>query len=397
MQLRKAVRQYSSRAVSIVCLGLCALFSIPLRTAETRALGLERIAVQNIAQRPQEVSCELLPPPKTERYEHFAIAYGYALHQIGGLSWRQAVAPEAQRHDGAAINITQAIDCFRLVVSETPFADAAWNDLAWLYLINNDPDQALYCAHRALGISRVDYTYYITLGIIEESMGHAGNAGEGYSDAISLYPRLIRSPFWQELKLRNGELAGNSLDAALTAARANYLHDYAPFSGEALARLLLESDNPDAERLVRNVLARLPTVPGAWELLGEISWSKGDQAEAQRDFRRAIFINPDDPLPRELLARLSLASNDIATASEESYRAWRLQLTARTPHSRRAVVEYKSNAVLQNDVLPPDIFNDLSPRFPFSSFFREVATRWTDLGRDNDAARFSRLADSAAP
>jgi tetratricopeptide (TPR) repeat protein len=397
MQLRKAGRQFNSRAISIACLGLSILSVIPLRTAETRASGLDRLATRNTAQYRAEASCEFDSPLGTGGYEHFTIAYRYALHQIGGLSWRQAIGRDAQHHGAVPIDIRRATDCFRLVVSETPSVDAAWNDLAWLYLLNNDPVQAASCTERALSISNVDYIYYITLGVIQEGTGQNRDAGESYSHAILLYPRLVGSRFWQELRLRDNDLARRSFDAALAVARADYLRGHAPLAGEVLARLLQESNSPEAEALVQGVVAELPTVPGAWELLGEIRWAKADQAGAQIAFRRAIFISPDDPLPRELLARLSLSSNDIGTAGKESYRAWRLQSAARTPHSRRAVVAYRSDAVLRNDALPPDILTDLSPPFPFSSFFREISARSADLGRDEEAARFSRLADSATP
>jgi tetratricopeptide (TPR) repeat protein len=390
-------RQLNSHALAMVCLGLSVFSVIPLRIAETRAVGLERFAIQNTTQPPTEASCEFDSSLGADRYEHFVVAYRYALQQIGDLSWRQAMAPDAQRHSAVPTNIRYAIDCFRFVVSETPFADAAWNALAWLYLIDNDPDQAASCAHRALSISDFDYVYYVTLGVIEERVGQNAEAAASYSHAVLLYPRLIGSPFWQELRLRHNNLATESFDTALTAARADYLRGHAPRAGEVSARLLHESNSPDAGALVQEVVSQLPTVPGAWELLGEIRWSKADEEGAETAFRRAIFVNPDDPLPHELLARLSLSRDDVATAAKESYRAWRLQYAARTPHSQRAVVEYRSQSVLSNDALPPDILSALSPQFPFSSFFREVATRWADLGRDDQAARFSRLADSAKP
>ena len=109
---------------------------------------------------------------------------------------------------------------------------------------------------------------------------------------------------------------GRTADQMETWRRAGLLDPRSPVAGVHGAFTNLRTGRyAEAERQLRNLLARHPGFPPAYVLLGEVDAERGNQAEAVRHYRRALALNPALPLAHAGLvgALLDLEADDEAS------------------------------------------------------------------------------------
>jgi tetratricopeptide (TPR) repeat protein len=286
--------------------------------------------------------------------------------------------------------VQQALQRSRAVLDLMPFDDGAWENVSRLYLFAGQKDSALDAATRALALRPSDYSHLVNLGLLREGLGMKNDAVFLYARALAIYPRLIESPFWQELTEQDEVSAHEIIATAIRNEERSYNATGDVIDSERLARLLWASgDLSRSGQILAAIVGASPGLEGAWELNGEIS---RDRNAAILCYKRAMFLDPSDPLPHARLGDLALAAQDVSSAATEWVTAWMLYRKMRTPHSEIAKVRYRLPNDIANDAIPGTWIYYISPTFGFSSAFSEISARYEASGQIQDAKAYKQLA-----
>jgi tetratricopeptide (TPR) repeat protein len=368
---------------------------IPSATNETDAYGSgSALAMKGVYQQSELAIASL------DRYDTFYRAYLRA-SRVAPVSFTLndlvVSSPDSRslKEDAA-----QATTALLRVVTVTPEEDGAWNSLAWLYAITGDTSKALAAEEKAILIYRYDYTYYVLLGALYERSERIDDARYAYSQALILYPRLMKSPFWHSLQRRQPLLATTALQLAVTElgqprSSANDFDEV--YNSEVRARLAAESGALDEARaLVQSSNANLPNLSGMWELQGELREKEGDIQGALLDYRRAIFLDRTDPLPHERIAELDFRSSNARESSFEAEQAWRLVQHPWSPGNARRRVQYQRGHYPRDGEIWTTLATDIQPAIALNLLFTQLSGLFASQGQDDKAREMKHLAEESA-
>jgi O-antigen ligase/Flp pilus assembly protein TadD len=273
-----------------------------------------------------------------------------------------------------------------------PFDGGAWENSSRLSAILNDRRAAIGAAMEAIRCDPLDYSHHAHLGILTESYGMEQIAQTAYSEAIAINPRLTYSRLWMDLEQRNKAIAASVMISAEQQVGENYRKSGDLLEGERLARLDWRNGrDSEAETLTSQIVHRLPTLEGAWELRGEILETR-DGYESGRNYEKAVFLDPSDPMPHEGLARLALARHDQPTASNELIAAQRLRRLQRTRNATFAIARYHVPRAVANDTVPLSWMYYSLPYFDFEGAFSQLAAWAEEAGQPSEAQKYRQLA-----
>lgn len=289
--------------------------------------------------------------------------------------------------------VQQALQRWRVVLDRMTSDDGAWENLSRLYFFTSQKERALEAAEKAYALRPGDYSHLVNLGLIRESLGMKDGAALSYARALEIYPRLVQSPFWRELNLRNQTWAHEIMSTAVRDQEGASAAARDVLEKERLGRLLTAGGDMDrAAQIIDSVLETSPELEGAWELKGELS---PDPVSAVLCYKKAAFLDPADPLPHARLGELALARSDMPAAATEWLTAWMLDSSIRTQHSEMAKARYRLPNSIANDSVPGNWIYYISPSFGFSSAFTAIANSYEASGPVQNAKLYRNLALAA--
>jgi tetratricopeptide (TPR) repeat protein len=234
--------------------------------------------------------------------------------------------------------LENAVDLYQQGLQPIKAHPLYWANLAALYWLNHQPDDAQAALAQAINLSDTGNPnieiYLLNSGCYYELQGNAGAALAAYSSLLERNPSLVNSAFWQGSPFRKKHFS-QIIDAArqhsadprqqlLMAIEIELAQNKIESAAKLIERFIaVFPDSPDALRLqAQNLLGQgkyqesqtLAAQIGDYQLLGQIALAQGDLALAQTQFKKAIFIKPNDPKARFELAQIALTQGDTARA-----------------------------------------------------------------------------------
>jgi tetratricopeptide (TPR) repeat protein len=249
-----------------------------------------------------------------------------------------------------------------------------WANLAALYWLNHQPDDAQDALAQAINLSDTGNPnieiFLLNSGCYYELQGNASAAVAEYGSLLGRNPTLVNSAFWQSSSFRK-EHFSQIIDAArhhstdpqqqlLVAIEIELAQNKTENAANLIKRFITAfPDSPDAVRLqIQNLLSQgkyqesqaLAARIGNYQLLGQIAVAQGDLTLAQTQFKKAIFIKPSDPNARFGLAQIALTQGDTAAAITHLQKLALPYIPPSTSDSK-FIYGYSTNFSLYNSLL----------------------------------------------
>jgi tetratricopeptide (TPR) repeat protein len=234
--------------------------------------------------------------------------------------------------------LENAIDLYKQGLQPIKAHPLYWANLAALYWLNHQPDNAQATLVQAINLSDTGNPnieiYLLNSGCYYELQGNTSAALAAYGSLVARNPALVNSAFWEGSRFRKEHLS-QILDAArrqstdpqqrfLVAIEIELAQNRIENAAKLIERFIaVFPDSPEAQRLqAENLLSQgkfqesqtLAAQIEDYQLLGQIALAQGNLALAQTQFNKAIFIKPTDPKARFELAQIALTQGDSATA-----------------------------------------------------------------------------------
>ncbi|MCL4298924.1 MAG: tetratricopeptide repeat protein [Anaerolineae bacterium] len=213
-----------------------------------------------------------------------------------------------------------------------------WANLAALYWLNRQPDEAQAALAQAVNLSNTGNPnieiYLLNSGCYYELQGNASAALAAYGSLLARNPSLVNSAFWQDSPFRKENFpqiiaaarrhSADPRQQLLAAIEIELAQDKLENAAKLIEHFIAAfPDSPDALRLqAENLLSQgkyqesqaLAAQIEDYQLLGQVALARGDLTLAQTQFKKAIFIQPNDPQARFGLAQIALTQGDTAAA-----------------------------------------------------------------------------------
>lgn len=234
--------------------------------------------------------------------------------------------------------LEKAVDLYQQGLQPIKGHPLYWANLAALYWLNHQPDEAQVALAQAINLSDTGNSnieiYLLNSGCYYELQGNTDAALAAYGSLLARNPSLVGSAFWQASPFRK-EHFPQIIDAArqhsadpqqqlLVAIEIELAQNKLENAAKSIEHFIAAfPDSPDAVRLqAQNLLSQgeyqesqaLAARIGDYQLLGQIALAQGDLTLAQTQFKKAIFIKPNDPKARFGLAQIALTQGDTAAA-----------------------------------------------------------------------------------
>jgi tetratricopeptide (TPR) repeat protein len=181
--------------------------------------------------------------------------------------------------------------------------------------------------------------------------GNRTAAVESYAAGIAAAPSLASSPFFSELRSRDGDRAGRILVSAANLLRAQAAERDDPILRSRLGALLLATGDLKASRsALESSLAALPNLSRAWANLATVLRLQGQTGAAARALERARFLAPHDPVVLREAIKSGAPDQGPAT------------LVLISDHAAKAERIYLHADPIGDDLLPNGLLAYLAPR-----------------------------------
>ncbi len=301
-------------------------------------------------------------------------------------------APDAdeRRH------VEAGIELFRRVLELNPFDDHACHNLGWLYWLAGRRAEALEYLSRANELDSDFPLYRVSLGLVREYGGDPSAADEEYARALRSSPSVADSPFFAELRGRSPKRAERLIAGAVAYFEEQVRRGGGAMAKAKLGKLYLESQPERATHLLEEAATDLPSLSRPWANLGYLYEQRGDAAQAERSYRKALFIEQDVPTIIRLgsLQEKQQRTQEAINQYRWAVNTWRNQSSIHASRVRRI---YQSRYTLRDDVAPRGISVYASPAFDMVGMCRKLSAMLRQVGNENAAAFYEKLAAEYAP
>lgn len=257
-------------------------------------------------------------------------AYYKGQYVIKTLGVIPCTAPPASMAQSEQTTLEEAISLYERGLDPIPGHPLYWANLASLYWLNRQPDQAQATLRQAINLSStVDPKIEIFLlnsGCYYELAGDTVSAVTAYAQLLEHNPHLLSSVFWSTSTFR-----AKHLPEIIETARRRPTDPHERLL-LAIEMALAQNDATAAGNFVRQLATAFPDSLEArkwqaktlfsqknfqesrnladqiqdFQLLGEIALATGDIPAARINFQKEMFIHSDDPEPHFQLAQLAL-------------------------------------------------------------------------------------------
>ena len=140
------------------------------------------------------------------------------------------------------------------------------------------------------------------LGLEYEITGNDDMATYVYSSAVTEFPVVLWSDFFEDLKKRDSLMAFSVLDTAANNLEALYDRTNDPIVASKMGIIAYAlGEREKAERLMMEAVNNLPSLNRPWYYLGLISEEKGDMKTALMHFKKSYSLDRNDQLPLKKL------------------------------------------------------------------------------------------------
>lgn len=161
-----------------------------------------------------------------------------------------------------------------------------------------------------------------------------------------------------------------------------------------LARILVRVGRlPDAEVLIRNILAANPMHTKAWEICAGIQIRDGRLAEAEESTRRALELSPNNPDHHILMGRIHLMAGDSLQAKASFVRA--MNVNSRDHKVKQDIW----NAYLDQGMVE-EVYAEFGPfimKFLTAETLGNMGVAWRKAGRLGEAIEAYQMALEKEP
>ena len=230
-----------------------------------------------------------------------------------------------------------AVQVYQRITTEAPDVEAAWIELAHVYLHLHRTDAAERALLRALGSSRQPAQILYFLASLNRETGNRYEAMKYYRRLLE-FERTLSTSLRVQLHVDLGMLSRerkNDRMAEYHLRAAHRIDPRYPRVNETLADLLLQRGAlTDASRFVRRAMQVEPRSAGAHILLGRIQARREEWEAAYASFQAAVELDPEEPRGWQLCGSVLLALHRL----EESERCLSKAL-ALNPASVDALVD----------------------------------------------------------
>lgn len=256
--------------------------------------------------------------------------------------------------------IWRAIKSYKEACRLSPSDAMFQHNLGWLYWMNQQSDSAVIYLSKAVKLGSNIALYHVSKGLIEESL-KMEQAFESYKYAILLSPDIIDSPFFKDLKEREGkktkELLKDTSSELLQMLSIQYSSIIEAKSGKILQAL---GKTECAYSAFKNVTQIHPNLNRPWYNMGFIEQERGNFNKMKEFYTKSLFISPSDHLPLSALAYYYNGIGDKTRAKlyqKAMKKAWS---NKRSAHSSQCKRMYYLDTE-RDDVIPKGFLDYITP------------------------------------
>lgn len=231
------------------------------------------------------------------------------------------------------------------------------SNLGWIEATLDNKDAALTAFRRAVLADPNDAISRIGLGLFYERLGSDKEAIEQYAHSLVASARIVDSPFFKDLQIRNPRASMVVIDRAL-----EILGDLpqSPIIVASIAKLhAYQGQNELADREYNSVLSKLPNLSYTWANLGLLHLLQGRRQAASIDFQRALFLDEQNTLAMSKLAFIEFEGGDMNAAKVLYART--LLTPQNSIHAERTWRIYHVLPVGNDDIVPAGLLYYISP------------------------------------
>lgn len=222
---------------------------------------------------------------------------------------------------------------YETIIQRDRYCDVCWHNLAWLELGLDRKEDAVSAIKQAIWLAPDDPMYMASAGLIYEVSKRNDLAVRYYAKEIEMLPRSLGSPQMKALHSRNPLLEEQAIGLAIVDM--SNVSDPASLARRGQLRIMLK-DTRSAEEDLATATSEMPSLTIAWKELAFLDSHLHKPEEARR---AAINAN--------LFVDSSEDDNRIPGNLDEIYKPW-----DRSPHYRRAEVQYLARLTSKNDLIP---------------------------------------------
>ena len=186
-------------------------------------------------------------------------------------------------------------------------------NLAMAYALKKDYEKALRVLKPLTEQKKCWPAISVFCGLVFELSNKDDEAVQLYIKAIKESPFVLESPFFDELKLRNPDMAQYAFVQVEKEIKDAFSLTKDPIDGAVLGEIaFIKGDIERADSLLRWSLSVLPSMDRAWLFLGRIYENKQNLELAEDCYEKATKLDEHDPLPNYFLKKVQGKSSNLA-------------------------------------------------------------------------------------
>jgi tetratricopeptide (TPR) repeat protein len=268
-------------------------------------------------------------------------------------SWKSL--PQLSRADSFLLNGT--MEDYKSALKLSPSDATLWSNLGWIEAFLKNDHAALAAFRQATLTDPSDAVSRIGLGLFYERQGTIEDAMEQYARALVASARIVDSPFFKDLQVRNKSGSMTVVNHALELLMAS---PQSPIVVASIAKLHAYLGQDDlANREYNSVLNQLPNLSYTWTNLGLLALMQNNRSGASLDFQRALFLDGQNTIAANKLASIELADGNLDAA--KSLYARTLLTPLASVHAERTWRIYHISAAASDDIVPAGLLYYISP------------------------------------
>jgi tetratricopeptide (TPR) repeat protein len=254
------------------------------------------------------------------------------------------------------------------------------HNLGWLYWLKGDKQKAIASIKRAIASGEKNHVYYASLGLMEDKNGNSDAAEQAYQEALVMYPRLLDSRFYADLKKKDSQTAASILQKAIASLEEEMRLRPNPIIKARLGRLYLESKSAKTLGTLQESLSQLPNMSIAWFNLGQWHEANKDWNQAIKCFEKAAFLESSESSVFIKLGKIYESYGKYKEATIQYEKAISAYLLSHSEHANSVLSLYHSKSAEANDLLPKGILAYCQTETDIAAICRNLAANFIQAG-----------------